>query len=148
MTDDGFAWLEQDHREIEEQFQEFLRDNEEPVVRELCEHLTRHAQIEEGALYPALRRYVDGGDDLADQAQQEHSAVATMIAELWQSATPDRLVDLVTQLREAVAAHVEFEEAELFPAMRSCGIDGARLLADLQQVPKPEDTPAAPDRSG
>ena len=149
MTDDGFAWLEQDHREIEEQFQEFLRDNEEPVVREVCEHLTRHTQVEEAVLYPALRRYVDGGDDLADRAQQEHSAVATLIAELWQSTTPDRLVDQVTQLRDAVAAHVQFEETELFPAMRSCGVDGARLLADLQQVPDPQDASAAsPERSG
>jgi hemerythrin superfamily protein len=133
MTDDGFAWLEQDHRDIEDQFQTFLRDNEEPVVRELCEHLTRHAQAEDAALYPALRRYVDGGDDLADRAQQEHSAIATMIAELSQSTTPERLVDQVTQLRDSVSAHVEFEESELFPEMRSCGVDGARLLGDLQQ---------------
>ena len=31
--DDGFIELEQDHRAIEEDFQSFLRDNEEPVVR-------------------------------------------------------------------------------------------------------------------
>lgn len=134
MSDDGFAWLEQDHREIEEQFQTFLRDNEEPVVRELCEHLTRHSQAEDAALYPALRRYVDGGDDLADRAQQEHAAIATIVSELYQSTTPDRLVDQVSQLRDAVTAHVEFEESELFPAMRSCGVDGAQLLGDLQQA--------------
>jgi len=56
MTDDGFAWLEQDHRDIEEQFQTFLRDNEE------------------AALDPALRRYVDDGDDLAERAEQELDA--------------------------------------------------------------------------
>ncbi len=93
MTDDGFAWLEQDHRDIEEQFQAFDRNNEEPVVRALCEHLTQHSQAEEAALYPALRRYVDDGDDLADRAQQEHAAIATIVAELYQSATPERLID-------------------------------------------------------
>ena len=134
MSDDGFAWLEQDHRDIEQQFQIFLRDNEEPVVRELCEHLTVHSRAEDAALYPALRRYVDGGDDLADRAQQEHAAIATIVSELYQSTTPDRLVDQVTQLREAVAAHVEFEESELFPAMRSCGVGAAQLLSDLQQA--------------
>jgi hemerythrin superfamily protein len=134
MTDDGFTWLEQDHRDIEEQFQRFLRENEEPVVRELCEHLTRHSQTEDAALYPALRRYVDGGDDLADRAQQEHTAIATIVSELYQSTTPERLVDQVSQLRDAVTAHVEFEESELFPAMRSCGVDGAQLLGDLQQA--------------
>jgi len=134
MTDDGFAWLEQDHRDIEEQFQTFLRDNEEPVVRAVCEHLTRHSQAEDAVLYPALRRYVDGGDDLADRAQQEHSAIATLVAELFQSTTPERLVDQMTQLRASVSAHVEFEETELFPEMRSCGVDGAQLLSDLEQA--------------
>jgi hemerythrin superfamily protein len=140
MTDDGFIWLEHDHRAIEEQFQTFLRDNEEPVVRELCEHLTHHSHTEDSALYPALRRYVDGGDDLADRAQQEHAAIATMVAELSQSTIPDRLVDQVSQLREIVTAHVEFEESELFPAMRSCGVDGGQLLGDLRRADAPEPT--------
>jgi hemerythrin superfamily protein len=134
MTDDGFVWLEQDHREIEQQFQTLLRDTEEPVVRELCEHLTRHNQAEEAALHPALRRYVDGGDDLADRAQQEQAAIATMVAELYQSTTPERLGDQITQLLDAVTAHFEFTESELFPAMRSCGVDGAQLLVDLEQA--------------
>jgi hemerythrin superfamily protein len=134
MADDGFAWLEQDHRDIEQQFQSYLRDTEAPVVRALCEHVTRHSQAEDAALYPALRRYVDGGDDLADRAQAEHAAIATIVAELSQSTPPDRLVDQVTQLRDAVSAHIEFEESELFPALRACGIDGAQLLANLDQA--------------
>ena len=128
---DGFAELEQDHRSIEEQFQTFLSDNEEPVVRELAEQLTRHSQLEESALYPALRRWVDGGDDLADRAQQEHAQIATMVAELYDSATPERLRDLVTSLRDAVSAHVEFEESEIFPAMRDAGVDADRVASDL-----------------
>jgi len=128
---DGFAELEQDHRSIEAQFQTFLRDEEEPVVRELAEQLTRHSQLEESALYPALRRWVDGGDDLADRAQQEHAQIATMVAELYDSATPERLGDLVASLRDAVAAHVEFEESEIFPAMREAGVDADRVASDL-----------------
>jgi hemerythrin superfamily protein len=132
-VDDGFAWLEQDHRTIEERFQSFQRDNEQPIVLEICDHLTRHAQLEDAALYPAVRRWVDGGDDLADRAQQEHATIATMVAELYQSTTPERLGDQVTQLRDAVAAHVEFEELEVFPAMRDCGIDAAQLATALEQ---------------
>lgn len=130
--DDGFSQLEQDHRDIEEQFQEFLRDTEAPVVREICDHLTHHAEMEDAALYPALRRWVDGGDDLADRAQQEHTAIATMVAELYDSATPERIQPLMTELRDAVAAHVEFEEGEIFPAMRDSGVDPARLATDLR----------------
>jgi len=129
--EDGFAQLEQDHRDIEAELQALLRDDEAPVVRELCEHLTRHAELEDAALYPALRRWVDGGDDLADQAQQEHAAMATMVAELYDSTTPDRLGELLRQLGDSVSAHVEFEERELFPAMREAGVDGAELARQL-----------------
>jgi hemerythrin superfamily protein len=135
--DDGYRQLEEDHRAIEAQFQDLLRDEEAPVVRELGELLTRHSEIEEAALYPPLRRYVDGGDDLADRAAQEHANIATMVAELDDSATPERLGELLAQLGDAVSRHVEFEESEIFPAMRSCGVDGAQLATALQQSVEP-----------
>jgi Hemerythrin HHE cation binding domain len=94
----------------------------------------RNSGAEDAALYPALRRYVDDGDDLADPAQQEHAAIATIVAELYQSTTPERLVDQMSQLREAVSVHVEFEESQLLPLMRSSGVDGARLLGDLRDA--------------
>jgi len=118
---DGFAELEQDHRSIEAQFQTFLRDDEEPVVRELAEQLTRHSQLEESALYPALRRWVDGGDDLADRAQQEHATIATMVARLSDTATPEQVGDLVTQLHSAVTAHLAFVDSQIIPEMRDVG---------------------------
>jgi hemerythrin superfamily protein len=129
--DDGYAQLAEDHRAVEARFQELLRDEETPVVRELGEQLARHLQLEDVALYPKLRRYVDGGDDLADRAVQEHAAIATMLAELQDSATPEHVAGLLRQLGDAVSAHVEFEESEIFPAMRDCGVDGADLAAAL-----------------
>jgi hemerythrin superfamily protein len=135
--DDGYAQLADDHRAVEAQFQDLLRDEEPPVVRELGEHLARHFQLEDAALYPRLRRYVDGGDDLADRATQEHAAIATMLAELQDSATPERFGDLLRQLGDAVSAHVEFEESEVFPAMRDCGVDGADLASGLGAVDSP-----------
>jgi len=117
--EDGYAALEQDHRDIEEHVQELLRDDESPVVRELGELLVRHFQREEAALHPLVRRYVDGGDDLADRAVAEHATIATMMAELSDSATPERMGALLADLGGAIAAHVEFVEAEVFPAMQS-----------------------------
>jgi hypothetical protein len=119
--DDGFAQFEHDQREIEEQFQLVVRDSDAPVVRELCEQLTRHSTVEEAVLHPVLRRLVDGGDDLADRAQQEHATIATMVAELSDSATPDRLGDLVSQLHDAVSAHLTFVGSEIIPEMRDVG---------------------------
>jgi iron-sulfur cluster repair protein YtfE (RIC family) len=60
-----------------------------------------------------------------------------MLAALDDSATPERLGDLLAQLGEAVSAHVEFEESELFPAMRSCGVDGSQLATAVQQSVEP-----------
>jgi len=131
--DDGFSRLEQDHREIAAELQGLRSDVESPVVRKLGERLTHHSQLEEAALYPALRRYVDGGDDLADRAAQEHATVATMVAELYDSTTPDRLQELLGELSDAVSAHVAFEETEIFPAMRSCGVDPAQLATALAE---------------
>ena len=132
MIDDGFAELEQEHRDIEAQFEIVLGDDS-PVVRELCSQLTSHAARDDAQLYPAVRRWIDGGDDLADRAQQESATIATMVAELTDSATPERLGDLVTQLRDAVSAHIEFHETEIFPALREAGVDlrsGAGVPAD------------------
>jgi hemerythrin superfamily protein len=131
VTDDGFRWLEEDHRAIEREFETFRHDEEGTVVRELCEHLTRHTQLEESALYPQLRRLVDGGDDLADRAEQEHATVRTMIAQIYDSATPERVPTLVADMRKAVEAHVEEEESTIFPAMREAGVDAGRLAAEL-----------------
>ena len=130
---DGYAELEQDHRSIEQHFQTLATDTESPVVRDLAELLTRHSQLEEAALYPALRRWVDGGDDLADRAQQEHSTIATMVAELYQSVTPERLGDLVASLQDVVSGHVAFEESEVFPAMRESGVDAEQMARSLQE---------------
>ena len=126
---DGYAELEQDHRSIEAHFQTLASNTESPVVRELAELLTRHSQLEEAALYPALRRWVDGGDDLADRAQQEHAQIATMVSELYQSVTPERLGELVASLQDVVSGHVAFEESEIFPAMRESGVDAEQVAA-------------------
>ena len=130
---DGYAELEQDHRSIEEHFQTLASDTESPVVRDLAERITRHSALEEAAVYPALRRWVDGGDDLADRAQQEHAQIATMVSELYQSVTPERLGELVASLQDVVAGHVAFEESEIFPAMRESGVDAEQMARDLHE---------------
>ena len=130
---DGFEILADDHRTVARLFETYVHDNEDSVARELCEHLTLHTTVEEAALYPALRRYVDGGDDLADEAEQEHAAVKTIIARIY-DAPPGGPLDLVIELRRDVEQHVEREESELFPKMRDSGVDAERLGAEIEAV--------------
>jgi hemerythrin superfamily protein len=128
---DGFEILSADHREVEGLFDTYRHDSEDSVAHEICERLSVHTRMEEAALYPALRRYVDGGDDLADTAEQEHAAVKGMIARIYDS-PPGELFDLVTEMRHDVERHVESEEAELFPQMREAGVDAGLLGAELE----------------
>jgi hemerythrin superfamily protein len=128
---EGFEMLEADHRDVEARFENYLHDNDDALAREVCRALTAHTAIEEQALYPRLRRYVDGGDDLADRATTEHAAVAALIARIYDS-PPASLLDLMTELRRDVEAHVGWEEAELFPSMRDAGVDAAELGAALE----------------
>jgi hemerythrin superfamily protein len=128
---DGFEMLAEDHRTVQRLFETYLHDNEDSVAHEICEHLSVHARVEEAALYPALRRYVDGGDDLADQAEQEHSSMKTLIARVYDS-PPGGLLDLISELRSDVEQHVGREESELFPQMKESGVDAGLLGAEIE----------------
>ena len=139
---DGFEILADDHRTVERLFETYRHDNEDSIAHEICERLTAHTRVEEAALYPALRRYVDGGDDLADEAEQEHSEVKTLIARIYDS-PPDGLLDLVTELRRDVEHHVEREESELFPAMREAGVDAGLLGAEIEGTRRATEETAA-----
>ena len=132
MTD-GFEMLAEDHRTAERLFETCLHDNEDSVAREICEHLTTHTQLEEKVLYPALRRNVDDGDDLADQAEAEHATVKTLIARIYDS-PPAGVLELVAELRRDVEHHVEREESKLFPTMRDSGVDAEDLGAAIESA--------------
>jgi hemerythrin superfamily protein len=130
---DGFEMLEADHRRVDGLFENYLHDNDEVIARDICVALTLHTEIEEAALYPALRRYVDGGDDLADEAVAEHAAIKTLIARVYDSPPPS-LLDLMTEMRRDVQAHVQSEESELFPSMQEARVDAQELGAALERA--------------
>ena len=127
---DGYEMLSEDHREVERLFDTYRHDPEDSIARDICSRLSVHTRVEEAALYPTLRRYVDGGDDLADVAEQEHAVAKSIIARI-DGSSPEQLFDLVTELRREVEHHVESEESELFPQMRESGVDAGVLGAEI-----------------
>jgi hemerythrin superfamily protein len=127
MTD-GFERLEQDHRSIRQLFEAYAQEPEDDHVREIIGQLTVHTEVEERALYPELRKYVDGGDDDADEAEAEHAAVRVLIGRI-ELSPPADVSGLMETMRSLVEQHVEQEERSLFPAMREAGVD-ADALAD------------------
>ena len=125
MTD-GFARLEEEHCAIRRLLDAYAGQPEDDLVREIIEQLTVHTEIEARALYPALRRLVDGGDDDADEAEAEHAAVRAVIGRI-ELSPPGDLSGLVETMRTLVEQHVEQEEQQLFPAMRESGVNAETL---------------------
>jgi hemerythrin superfamily protein len=126
MTTDIFDSLTADHREVEDLLDRARRDGDPVLVRQACDALTRHAEIEESVLYPELRRIVDGGDDMANDAIDEHAAMRTLVAQIYE-APPADLTPVLDALQSNVLDHVKIEENEIFPALRACGADAAAL---------------------
>ena len=112
MTD-IFEALCVDHRDVERLFEQYRDQAEDAVARNICEALTMHAEVEEQVLSPELRRIVEGGDDLANDAEAEHGVVRLLIARI-QETPPADLRPLVEELRKNVEHHVAAEESDLF----------------------------------
>jgi len=136
---DGFEVLRAEHREVTQLFDRYQQSPDDQLAHAIFNALTLHTQAEERALYPELRRLVDGGDDLADEAEAEHGAVKALIARAYDSPPPD-LAPLVQSIRSDVEGHVQREESEIFPEMREAGVDAAQLAERLENAKRELET--------
>jgi len=130
---DGFEVLQAEHREVAALFDRYEKSPDDHLAHTIFTELTLHTAAEEQALYPELRRLVDGGDDMADEAEAEHGAVKALIARAYDSPPPD-LAPLVQAVQNDVEAHVRREESEIFPDMREAGVDPAQLAQRLEHA--------------
>ena len=130
---DGYEFLTREHRNVESMFEQYRRQPDDALAHRIAEALTLHTAAEEAALYPQLRKYVDGGDDLASEAEYENATVKSQIARLYE-APPTDLAPLVRQIEQNVADHVRREEQEIFPAMRESGVDADGLARALERA--------------
>ena len=140
--------LKRDHDEVDAMFKQYedIKDDagdaeKKRLVAQICDALTVHAQIEESIFYPAARKALKGeeGKDLLDEAAVEHQSLKDIIARLEAAPTKDPLYDAgVKVLSEYVKHHVKEEENELFPKVRSSGMDlqaiGEELEARKEQL--------------
>jgi hemerythrin superfamily protein len=127
--------LEQDHREVEEYFEEYEDlENEAQkgeLARKICAALTVHTKIEEEIFYPAAREATKD-DDLLDEATVEHAGAKKLIAEIQAMKPGDDLYDAkVKVLGEQIKHHVKEEESELFPECESAKMDLDALGAQM-----------------
>ncbi|WP_455354763.1 hemerythrin domain-containing protein [Streptomyces sp. SYSU K217416] len=145
--------LTTDHREVEALFSQIESlPMGDPKRRQLADELTmelvRHAVAEEEHLYPAVRRFVDDGDDMADKELADHGEVERMLKELEDCRPDDARFDaLVGRLKSAVTAHVADEEDRLFVLLaEACSADALRQLGEKVRAAK-ESAPTRPHPS-
>ncbi|MFM2077699.1 MAG: hypothetical protein RJA49_1589 [Actinomycetota bacterium] len=149
--------LKDDHQTVDDLFTQFeqlgprAHKARSAVVGRLIEALTVHAAIEEMVFYPAVRKALAGTNAMVLEALEEHHVVKVLLKELeGMPATDERFVAKVTVLAEIVRHHVDEEEKDLFPQVRSAMTRpqleelGHELLMAKQGVSK-RPHPSSPD---
>jgi hemerythrin superfamily protein len=143
--EDAFELLKADHQKVKGLFKQFkqLKQDEGSgaekmeLVKEICEELKIHTQIEEELFYPAVREAISAdeagdGEDLMDEALVEHAGAKDLIAQLEEMDADDELYDAkVTVLSEQIDHHVKEEEGEMFPKAKRAKLDKQSLGAQM-----------------
>src|SRR3954449_4014022 len=119
--------LEEEHQQVDGFLDEYetLEDagEKEKLALKICLALQVHAQIEEEIFYPAAREAIEKAE-LIDEAIVEHAAAKQLIAEIEGMDASDELYDAkIKVLGEQVSHHIEEEEGELFPQVKSSKLD-------------------------
>lgn len=132
--DDPMQGLEQDHRYIRQLMQHYLTTRDLQVKRQagpqICSALEIHSRLEETVFYPRVQE-VDAG--LVDRCMDEHQEADQLIRQL-RGLEPGEGAydDLMQQLHDAVMAHIQEEESQLFPAVRDSSLDLRELGVQMQ----------------
>lgn len=152
---DAIELLSHDHRMVEQLFRDYpaaASDSQRRgVVEVLVRELSKHAALEELMFYPLAQRVLPDGETAISRRLDRHAAVKRQLIELDRLSEGDeRTGNLMAQLQEVVAGHVQEDEQELMPRLRE-HLDeqaltelGAELDAAKQRAPtRPH--PLAPD---
>lgn len=142
---DAITLLTDDHRNVERLFEQYESlvesgapaGEREALAATICAELAIHTRLEEEIFYPAVRETL--GDALIDEAIVEHASAKDLMAQLAEMSGDEELYDAkVKVLAEQIEHHVEEEEREMFPEVRSEDIDidelGAAMAALRQQL--------------
>jgi hemerythrin superfamily protein len=136
MPTDAIVLLKADHKEVRKLFREFGAAGENAtkkkaeLVAKIIELLTVHTYIENEVMYPEVRRLLPDLEDDVLESYEEHHVADVLCMELYgMSADAERFDAKTTVLIENVTHHIEEEEDEWFPKVRS-GL-GRKQLSEL-----------------
>ena len=156
MHSELVALLLADHQEAKrllERFGNLPASQRDEAFCELTYELVRHEVAEEEVVYPALRRYADGGDDIADMRIAEQSKAEQLLADMEKAGVESpEFASMFATLKTDVLAHAEAEERTVFPELSTnISADDLRQLGKRYELakkaapthphPHPPDTP-------
>jgi hypothetical protein len=135
---DAIKLLKDDHREVEDLFEQFekatSKDRKAKIVEKICTELTVHTLIEEEIFYPTFRGKIE--DDMLDEGYVEHDGAKMLIAELMAGDPDDPFYDAkVSVLSEEIEHHVKEEERPsegMFAQCRRTDVDLVALAEKMQ----------------
>ena len=115
--------LEADHRQVEALFEAIENaegDDRMPLIEELTTSLKAHMQLEEQVLYPAMAPAT--GDEVVEEGNKEHELARKSLQDMVDLAPDEPGFGAALEATKAgITHHVEEEEGEVFPELRSDG---------------------------
>ncbi|MFZ0159119.1 MAG: hemerythrin domain-containing protein [Kineosporiaceae bacterium] len=126
MSSDAIVMLREDHKRIRALFKEFQDSGERAhtrrghLVSRILQELTIHTSIENEVMYPRVRELVPELEDDVLESYEEHHVADLLAAEIaGMNPEDERFTAKVTVLIENVTHHIEEEEQDWFPQVRT-----------------------------
>lgn len=154
MTTDAIVLLKDDHKQLRSLFRQFAAaeadtKRQDAIVHKIIEALTVHTYIENECMYPQVRQLLpDLGEDILE-SYEEHHVADVLCGELAAlSADDEHFRAKTTVLIENVTHHMDEEEHEWFPKVRS-GV-GRKQLREIgaEMLDLKKTAPRSPARPG
>ena len=156
MSTDAIVLLKDEHKQIRRAFRDFEKAGENAhaakgkAVDHIIELLTAHTYIENEVMYPRVRELLPEVEDDVLESYEEHHVADVLVVELSMMKPQDeRFTAKTTVLIENVEHHIEEEEEEWFPKVRS-GLGrkqlqelGADMIEARKKAPRKPSQPSA-----
>lgn len=126
MSTDAIVLLKADHKEMRAEFSKFQKAGDDAdqqkaaIVDKIIELLTVHTYIENEVMYTEVRKLIPDLEDDILESYEEHHVADLLVMEL-AALTPadERFEAKTTVLIENVSHHMDEEEQDWFPKVRS-----------------------------
>src|SRR5882757_3726939 len=126
MSTDAIVLLKDEHREIRKTFRAFEKAGDKAfatkgrLVDRIIELLTVHTYIENEVMYPRVRELLPELEDDVLESYEEHHVADVLVMELvGMKPDAERFTAKTTVLIENVRHHIDEEEQEWFPQVRT-----------------------------